>query len=199
MPHPQDGLWQMTIRYSVDLGGRAFNHKHTFDIRMVDEVVIGSSFDFIVIGRKNVGDQPLSTWLAEYMNVWLLQFASTCTVGLVELHKLVPGLPPQWWSADDSYVGNTGTGLGLNVAAFQQLFTCRTLGGKIAKLQFMEGNIGDNEVTVVMPSANQTAYRDFVTGDSTAIVGRDDEFLLSLISYSSGQNEHLQKKRNRST
>jgi hypothetical protein len=104
-------------------------------------------------------------------------------------------------SLRSTYIGVVGspfTGSSSNspVPAAQATFTFRTLGGGIARLQFMEHVIPASS-SDFLPSSNPAvnALVNFAAANDTAIVGRDDWPLYVPYKESYGQNEALFRRR----
>lgn len=192
-----DGIWQIVIDYAVTISSRTLNHRHTFDVNLVDaNPNPGELFTAITPTFRGGTPDTLDVVVETYLTAILEFFGNTMVVTGVSLWKIPSGGTDAQFISAYTPTADTGTNAVACNAAQQTTITLRTFAGGIMRMQFMETSYTDG-LRRPFPTTS-TPANDFVAelvDIDTCVVGRDDAYPLVAIALNNGQNEALARKR----
>lgn len=192
-----DGVYELRTFYSTTpTSEEQMTHRLTFDVRITSAPTPGTDFAAIICRSKG-GDEPLlGTWyLEDFLPLLLACYPATADFFLVELWEYPPdGYDATFISSLElTESGTNGTG---STVAQQTTFTFRSIGGGIARIQLMESSFaGQVRQTPPFATAPANNLTQFLNGNDSVMVARDDSFLNARLRQSDGQNEKLWRKR----
>lgn len=194
-----DGLYELRIFYdTTPTGENPMAHAMTVDVNLFGVPTIGTPFGSIDTRLRDNTLSDLQTDTDALMVLIVPFFHSSTNFLRAELWMY--GAEP---SSDAVFVSAyplslIGTSATATVAASQRTITFRTEGGGIMRVQFMEGVILDNvKDPYPFSRAEADALADYLLGNTTPFVGRDNTYPISGNYDSRTQNEKLYKKRYR--
>lgn len=198
MPTYDYDRWILRLNYSVNLTpGGVLEHKQDNYIRVVSDPDIGEVMDAITLELRN-GSTMLVMDVADEWGALIEDiYADTASFGNWQLLKIAANTSiAVFYSQYD--IGHVGSSAAANVPAWQSTFTCRTLGGKWAKLQFMESSYG-TQTSIIPPYPTEAAnLMTYACNPLTPFLGLDNNYLWASMHFSNGQNEKLWRARYRS-
>lgn len=201
MPINYDGLNELTLFYATTIGTRIIQHRFTIDFRpdVGTPPPPGTLFENIPTIWHNGSSSVLSDDVDNLMILLLPFWRPTTEFSRAEYWRY-DAEPSQNKTFIGAYeLGLPGTAsAGLDVAAQQETMTMRTVGGNIMRFQLMEvvSSATAKQSPPFSPSLFEGA-RTTLQATNHPWVGRDNTRPLAAISWGSGQNEKLARKRYR--
>lgn len=194
-----DGEWEIRWFYTTQPPGQlVLEHTHTYDVNGQGIPIAGLSFNDYQVNTKGGGTIDLDQHIVnDYLPLIQPLFSTTTSFIRAELWYA------QEASTNFSYIssmaiGVNGTSGNDAVPAQQSTLTFRSIGGGIARLQYMESVIDSNAQTSA-PFTNTVtlAIANYAVGASSPIIARDNTYLNAPNKDNEGQSEVLWRKRYR--
>jgi len=186
------GPYIFQIPYTIT----GFSHKFEVNCDVIGDVSPGDAPDIVELRTKGEGPIPLDDCANELWTVLRTIFSTTTLASVYSLYKA------NALNTDLEFItgGSLGIANGSNAAtpalAQQGIFTLRSAGGHIAKLQVMETPIALNtRGPLGSLSGEALAIRNYALSSSSFIAARDRSFLIAPLNESWSQNEALSRKR----
>ena len=174
------------IRYT----GNGHVHYQTLPVRPYQAV----GGDWLLVQKSDVIGEEWTSWVDTYAALYKTFLNTADEVQVAHLWSF----PDE--DSDPVFIAEyalalAGTNAGAAVPYGQLVFTMRTQAGGLQRLFIMEGYYPANQKGYPpFPAGIPKNYTDFCVGNDSAIVGRDGEFLSSIVSYTSKYNDALRKK-----
>lgn len=189
------GEGELRFLYTTVASGVTRSHSHRINVQLTDWETAGQNFSAYDVNVKSGAPIVLQTWVTTYFTYMDDMFHTSATFPTVELWRYTPGTYEAiFWS---SYA-LAGVGAGASAANVdgQNIITFRAAAGGSARLVYMEG-IAVPGISQTFPTANAAvnALATYVTSAASAIMARDNSYLISPIRYLPGSNERLTKDR----
>lgn len=192
-----DGVYELRLFYSTTPSGEEeMSHRLTFDVKPDAAPSPGADIAAIECETKGGSLELLGTWfLDDFLPLLLACYPATANFFLLEMWNIPEGTFDGTFigSLELTEVGTNGTG---SQIAQQTTFTFRSIAGGVARLQLMESSFSGN-LKQTPPFATTTANNltQFLNGNSSIMIARDNSFLNARLRQSDGQNEKLWRKR----
>lgn len=193
-----DGLWEVRFFYTVTLDGRSLEHRLALDLNVTDPGTPGSNPDeYNLVGRDGT-PANLVDWIEDFTTLFRPCYKAYMSLSRAELFYIPEGTYDALFHTvyDIGALGNNGGGTEFNSG--QWTVTMRSQGGGGGRLQLMECINPSNQKSPTASTFGElVALANFVKGDASPVLARDNTFFLTTINYCAGQNEKLWRKRNR--
>lgn len=190
-----DGLNEMRIHYTVDVGGVELPHQQTFDVKLSEVYPPGTPWAEIEVSNQVGGSTPAQTFINAYLVLVGELYNTAVNFVSVELWSIPEGTFDATFISSNS-IGDPGASVAPSVAAQQCIFTFRTLAGGIMKLYFMETVISSQlKLSYPTDTASIDAIFAFVIASEQPFVGRDNTRPIAPLNFSPGQNEAVWRRR----
>lgn len=197
-----DGIYELRIFYSTTPTSQTqMLHRLTFDIKLVADVAVGTSFADIDVLPRSLTPLTLDSWLMDpggFMELLVDCYPATAEFPYAELWKIPEGtFNATFISAYE--VGLVGTSVSASVSCQQTTFTFRSIAGGVARLQLMESSFAGQSRQTPPFTAVANALSIFFASAASIALARDNSYIFARIAQNDGQNETLFKKRFRNT
>lgn len=190
-----DGVHELRLYYTVTISSRAIQHRCTMDVKLSGTPEVGTPWGDIPCSLKTGGTGTLETFVDNWTDLLLPRFNTASSLDTCELWRYdAEGSDAIWVSQID--ISKAGTAGASPNPAFQVTWTARSLTGGIFKQILLE-TVDTNQNRDVYPAAASSANDliEFLIGDDSCAVARDDAYLAIPIAFSGGQNENMWRKR----
>jgi len=193
-----DGIYELRGYYStVPAGFTSMEHRFTLDVNITRVVDPGESFADINATTRIGGSVALTDWSDDLTAAWQSCYPATASLGRFELWRFEEGsLNGLYISTYE--VGENGENVAGSYAASQATWTFRSIGGGVARLQFMESSFGGDAKSSPPYGLIDGAVASLLIADGSPVLARDNTPIFANIHFSQGQNEKLWRKRFRS-
>lgn len=192
-----DGVHELRLFYATTPAGEEeMTHRLTFDVLPDTPPSPGADIAAIECQTKGGALALLGTWyLDDFLPLLQACYPATANFFLLEMWQIPEGEYNGTFigSLELSEVGTNGTG---STVAQQTTFTFRSIGGGIARLQLMESSFSGNlKQTPPFATATANNLTQFLNGNDSLMIARDNTPLNARLRQSDGQNEKLWRKR----
>lgn len=190
------GEFEIRINYTVLVGGITSNHQQRLNFDATTVGTIGQAFsNWFPIDQAGSDAVPLSTKLADYLDLMRDYYPSTFNIVNQELWKYTAGTFDATWQAAE---GNTRVGTGTNPVSqdSEQIFTFRSDAGGIMRVHYMQGPLTRGAKQVLpLSDADLDALADAFLTTTNVWKARDGGYPIAFIGLYPGENEALFKRR----
>lgn len=186
------GPYVFEIPYTIE----GFSHKLQVHCDVIGEVSPGDAPVDIEMRTKGDGPIGLDASANAFWTVVRPLFSTTTTASVFSLWK-TNELNSDWdFISGGSLSVPNGSNVAAPVKAQQGIFTLRSAGGHIGKLQFMETPVASNARGPLGSITGEAiTIRNWVLSDASFVCARDRSFLIAPLNESWSQNEALSRKR----
>lgn len=199
MPVNYDGTYEVEVAYTVTVSSVTIPHRHTFDVALDTIPTPGQAADTILTAGKDGTSTDLEAYLIAYWGTVADLMGSGTSQPIFTLWQYAPEPSKdkqficQWaLSVPVEYSPNP------SVAAHQTTYTFRSALGGVMRLQFMEDVVNaQNYVLSTSAAGAEQALIQFVLNDNSAILARDNGYIVGGIRVNYGYNEKLTRLRYR--
>lgn len=172
-------------------------HKQQLCINVTNAPVMGVAFSDVTVTTRGGTSVSLDNYVGTFFGLYKALFATSITIGDLELWKNVPNSYDMTFiSADPTTF--VGTNVGAIAQSYYSAFTFRSQNGNVFKLIALEASKqAENQQAYASLTTAEKAVVDHIRGTGNAFLARDNGFPISFIRGSYGQNEKIWRKRNR--
>ena len=199
MPDNYDGLHELRIFYSTTIGTRIIPHRFSIDFKqdLLSGGSPGDPFSLVTVETHGGAPSTLEDEMTALLTVLRPNWRPTTEFTHAEFWQYFPEPSTDAVFMGAETLGLAGTaGAGADTAAQQDLFTFRTAGGGVMKVQLMETiSVSKLRQTPPFSPSPFEAIRTYFIALNHPWVGRDNTRPLAAIACSSGENEKLARKR----
>jgi len=189
------GEGELRFLYTTVASGVTRSHSHRINVQLADWETPGQNFSAYDVNVQSGAPVVLQTWVTSYFAYVDDIFHTSATFPTVELWRYTVGTYESQFWASYPLSGVGASASAANVDG-QNILTFRSAGGGSARLTFMEG-IAVPGISQTFPTASapMNALASYVTSAASAVMARDNTYLISSIRYLPGSNERLTKNR----
>lgn len=171
--------------------GVLFPHHMTIPINFDGTPTPGEQPNLIL---KDLSVVPMNTAMTAFVNVLKPFYAAATHFGLMEAHAVDPVTgADQFIFSDD--IDQIGTSLGTANPCVQVVLTYKLRTGGLYRLFMMEAEAAANVKAFPPMSETRVAnLNTYITGDTSLIYGRTNQYPFTVVSYVSKFNDKLRKQ-----